>query len=165
MQKFIRWSGWSLLVGAGTTVGLWAALFVHQARQQQQALAALREVEVVEIMCVLPAADGMSVPAGAGISRRKVLSPVESALKELSVTSPMITDERLKSPPGMNTLENLSLMSAKITDSGVHELEYLPRLKQVYLGHTQGIPDECLEELRQPPHRIQVAYEPYGPAP
>jgi hypothetical protein len=282
MQKFMRWSGWSLLVGSVTAIVLWAALFVQRAREQQQAVAALHEVEVVEYMCVLPPADGTSVPAGAGISRSKIASPVEfaphgpawirsklgeewchnwidtpvgidlagseandadlmrltsfpalqrldiiwtkgsakgmmvvallpklekltfgsedltdsdlvclerlkslrvlwlsgqigdtgiemvsrlPALADLWISSPNITDEGLRSVSRIKTLENLSLNSAKITDTGVRELTKVPRLKQVYLGHIQGISDECLEDLRRPPFRISVSYEPYGPPP
>src|SRR5262245_78904 len=170
MQKFIRCSAWSLLVAVGTAVGVWTALFVVRAREQQRTIEALREIEVVEYLCVLPAGEAMSVPAGAAISRSKVTSPVEFAPHGPDWLRRTLGEDRCRewidTPVAVNlagseagnadlpqlacfaALKKLDLFGTKVTANGFSIVRRLPALEELSFG-SEGLTDGSLDGVER----------------
>ncbi len=162
---------WSLSSAAIAACGVWIGLFVYRVREQQRAIAALCDIEVIEYMCVLPPGDGMSVPAGAGISSRKVTSPIEfsphgpawlrTKLGEdgcrnwidtpvaVNLSGSEAGDADLPQLACFAAVKKLNLIGTKVTPSGLNTVRHFPVLEELHYG-SGSLTDanlDCLERL------------------
>jgi hypothetical protein len=161
---------WSLSLATMAAVGAGIGTFGYHVRVQQQAIATLRDIEVLEFMCVLPAEGATSLPAGVGMSSRKVASPVEFVPNGPSWFRSRIGEERCQKwsdtaiavnlagseandadvvqLANLPRLKKLNLFSTKVSDVGLAILWRLPALEELHVG-SPGITDQGLDHLQR----------------
>lgn len=161
---------WSLSLATIVAVGVWIGLFIYRVREQQQAIAALHEIEVIDFMCVLPAEGVTSLPAGVGISRSKLTSPVEFEPHGPEWLRSRIGEDRCRNwidtPIAVNLyrsetcdvdlpqlacfpkLKKLDLTGTKVTAAGLVVLRRLPELEELRFG-SDDLTDASLDHLER----------------
>jgi len=163
---------WSLSLAAIAACGVWIGLFAYRVRAQQQAIAALGEIEVLGYVCALPAGDDLSAPGGAWTTHSKLTSPVQFAPRGPAWLRTRLGEEFCRNwidaPIAVNlagseagdadlpqlasfvALKKLDLFGTKVTPSGLNIVRRLPALEELHYG-SEGLTDanlDCLERLK-----------------